>query len=208
MRVKSETNNRSGIVTENMTSATPDQVVGTTFKNVQVNENGEFVVVNQVVADKSYLYNVNTWCQSIAYSLFSSGTNCVWQSGNTYLASPITFPSIPAPSQTAPSWYKRVADIVLKWVNFNQTSQNVSVGHYLSINWIWWHLIWWTTWVSQSWQSPKENIWTIIWRDINQSWTSPVALTLFLRPDWATTLSITNPDYRLSVEYHIRLAKI
>lgn len=44
MRVKSEANNRSGIVTENMTSATADQVVGTTFKNVQVNENGEFVV--------------------------------------------------------------------------------------------------------------------------------------------------------------------
>ncbi len=44
MRVKSESANRSGIVTENMTSATPDQIVWTTFKNVQVNENGEFVV--------------------------------------------------------------------------------------------------------------------------------------------------------------------
>ena len=44
MRVKSESANRSGIVTENMTSATPDQIVWTIFKNVQVNENGEFVV--------------------------------------------------------------------------------------------------------------------------------------------------------------------
>ena len=44
MRIKSWTANRSWLVTENMTSATADQVIGTTFKNVQVNENGEFVV--------------------------------------------------------------------------------------------------------------------------------------------------------------------
>lgn len=44
IRIKSELANRSGIVTENMTSATPDHEVGTSFKNVQVDENGEFVV--------------------------------------------------------------------------------------------------------------------------------------------------------------------
>jgi len=44
IKVKSWLSNRSGIITENMTSATPDKVVGTTFKNVLVNENWEQVV--------------------------------------------------------------------------------------------------------------------------------------------------------------------
>jgi hypothetical protein len=44
LNIKSSANNRSGIVTENMTSATADKVVGTTFKNVLVNETGEQVV--------------------------------------------------------------------------------------------------------------------------------------------------------------------
>lgn len=44
MRVKSEANDRSGIVTENMTSWTADHVTGTSWKNVQVDENWEFVV--------------------------------------------------------------------------------------------------------------------------------------------------------------------
>ncbi len=44
LKLKSELTNRSGLVTDNMTSSTPDQITGTTFKNVQVNENGEFVV--------------------------------------------------------------------------------------------------------------------------------------------------------------------
>lgn len=43
-RVKSFANNRSGIITENMTSSTPDKIVGTTFKSVLVNETWEFVV--------------------------------------------------------------------------------------------------------------------------------------------------------------------
>lgn len=44
VRIKSELADRSGLVTENMTSATPDKEVGTTFKNVLVDENWEFVV--------------------------------------------------------------------------------------------------------------------------------------------------------------------
>lgn len=44
MKIKSWIANRSWLVTENMTSSTPNQVTGTTFKNVQVNENWEFVV--------------------------------------------------------------------------------------------------------------------------------------------------------------------
>lgn len=36
--------NRSWLITENMTASTPDKLVGTTFKSVLVNENGEFVV--------------------------------------------------------------------------------------------------------------------------------------------------------------------
>lgn len=44
MEVTSSASNRSWIRTTNMTSATPDHSVGTTFKNVQVNENWEFVV--------------------------------------------------------------------------------------------------------------------------------------------------------------------
>ncbi len=44
LKLKSELTNRSGLVTDNMTSSTPDQITGTTFKNVQVNENWEFVV--------------------------------------------------------------------------------------------------------------------------------------------------------------------
>lgn len=44
LRVKSEFSDRSGLVTENMTSATADKVVWTTFKNVLVNEDGELVV--------------------------------------------------------------------------------------------------------------------------------------------------------------------
>lgn len=39
LKLKSELTNRSGLVTDNMTSSTPDQITGTTFKNVQVNEN-------------------------------------------------------------------------------------------------------------------------------------------------------------------------
>lgn len=44
LRLKSEFSDRSGLVTENMTSTTPDKVVGTIFKAVLVDENGEFVV--------------------------------------------------------------------------------------------------------------------------------------------------------------------
>lgn len=44
LRLKWELANRSWFVTENMTSATPDTAAWTTFKNVLVNENGEFVV--------------------------------------------------------------------------------------------------------------------------------------------------------------------
>lgn len=46
LKIKSAIADRSGLVTENMTSATPDKVVGTIFKNVLVDENGEFVVWN------------------------------------------------------------------------------------------------------------------------------------------------------------------
>lgn len=44
IKVKSWLSNRSGIITENMTSSTADKLVGTTFKSVLVNENWEFVV--------------------------------------------------------------------------------------------------------------------------------------------------------------------
>lgn len=44
MIITSDTNNRSGLVTTKMTSSTADHVVGTSFKGVQVDENGEFVV--------------------------------------------------------------------------------------------------------------------------------------------------------------------
>jgi hypothetical protein len=44
LKIKSAVANRSGLITENMTSTTPDKLVGTTFKAVLVNENGEQVV--------------------------------------------------------------------------------------------------------------------------------------------------------------------
>ena len=42
--IKSTTVNRSGLRTTNMTSTTPDHQEGTSWKNVQVDENGNFVV--------------------------------------------------------------------------------------------------------------------------------------------------------------------
>jgi len=44
LEITSSSTDRSGITTINMNSFTPDHIVGTTFKNIQVNENGEFVV--------------------------------------------------------------------------------------------------------------------------------------------------------------------
>lgn len=44
LELTSDTSNRSGLVTKNLTSATADKVVWTTFKNVLVDENGEIVV--------------------------------------------------------------------------------------------------------------------------------------------------------------------
>lgn len=44
LELTSDAANRSGLRTTNMTSATPDHIVWTTFKNVQVNENWELVV--------------------------------------------------------------------------------------------------------------------------------------------------------------------
>jgi len=44
IEIVSDSINRSWLTTENMTSSTPDKLVGTTFKSVLVNENGEFVV--------------------------------------------------------------------------------------------------------------------------------------------------------------------
>lgn len=44
LELTSDAANRSWLRTTNMTSSTPDTVVWTTFKNVLVNENGEFVV--------------------------------------------------------------------------------------------------------------------------------------------------------------------
>ena len=44
LQLTSDTADRSGLQTVNMTSSTPDTVTGTTFKNVLVDETGEFVV--------------------------------------------------------------------------------------------------------------------------------------------------------------------
>jgi len=44
IEITSSDADRSGIVTTNMNSTTPDKVVGATFKAVLVNENGEYVV--------------------------------------------------------------------------------------------------------------------------------------------------------------------
>ncbi len=44
LKIKSWTTWRSWLITENMTSATADHLVGTSRKNVQVDENWEFVV--------------------------------------------------------------------------------------------------------------------------------------------------------------------
>jgi hypothetical protein len=44
LELTSSAANRSGLQTVNMTSSTPDTVTGTTFKNVLVDETGEFVV--------------------------------------------------------------------------------------------------------------------------------------------------------------------
>ena len=44
LQLTSDAANRSGLQTVNMTSSTPDTVTGTTFKNVLVDETGEFVV--------------------------------------------------------------------------------------------------------------------------------------------------------------------
>jgi len=55
LKIKSAIADRSGLVTENMTSTTPSKVVGTTFKNVVVNEAGEFVVDDLATVEKIYV---------------------------------------------------------------------------------------------------------------------------------------------------------
>lgn len=76
--------NRSWLITENMTSSTPDKLVGTTFKSVLVNENGEFVVWEdwtKIQSDwdeadplaPSYIQNKpDALLQQIQYPTFSS----------------------------------------------------------------------------------------------------------------------------------------
>ena len=61
LKIKSGTADRSGLVTENMTSSTANKVVGNTFKNVVVNENGEFVVDTLLVAWNEVIYKSSNY---------------------------------------------------------------------------------------------------------------------------------------------------
>ncbi len=164
------------------------------------------------VADKSYYYDVNTSaCRSYVPTFFTTGVNCLWQSWTTYRLPVFTFPNIPAPSSAAPSWYKWVADITLISVNYNQTQQNVHINSEMTINGVWDARRYWIgshLWNAQTGQSPKSHQSSIIWADINQLWVSSVLLNVFLTVDGAIPLSISNPDYRMKVQYHIRLAKV
>lgn len=60
LQLTSDTANRSGLQTVNMTSSTPNTVTGTTFKNVLVDETGEFVVSSAPVWAITEVYRWNT----------------------------------------------------------------------------------------------------------------------------------------------------
>lgn len=61
LQLTSDTANRSGLQTVNMTSSTPDTVTGTTFKNVLVDETGEFVVSSAPILSLNSRVHIDSW---------------------------------------------------------------------------------------------------------------------------------------------------
>ena len=85
LRLKWELANRSWFVTENMTSATPNKVAGTSWKNVIVDENWE-VMVGDVAAANPIVYKVAD------YSILSTDVGTVFAFDTTSSAVNTTLP--------------------------------------------------------------------------------------------------------------------
>jgi len=102
LEITSSSTDRSGITTINMNSFTPDHIVGTTFKNIQVNENGEFVVGTPAsfTVDGNLTYSTETWNAPVS-------------------------PTAPATPPTSPeAWdaHRETYDDKILWWSYNGTS--------------------------------------------------------------------------------------
>lgn len=121
-RIKSEFNDRSWLVTENMTSSTANKVVGNTFKNVVVNENGEFVVDTLLVAEKEIALQQDPYInKSFIANMVSDWTGSGRQLFHVDDTITLTLPTVPA----APAWMKYVfvgeVNMALSFTKLNWT---------------------------------------------------------------------------------------
>ncbi len=112
IKVKSWLSNRSGIITENMTSSTPDKLVGSTFKTVLVNEFWE-----QVVWPESWPTTtapVMWWAGTTTISAISDNWATLWGTYTDW-GSPITanwFVVYPSGNASTVIWWANVTQIV------------------------------------------------------------------------------------------------
>lgn len=150
MRVKSESANRSGIVTENMTSATPDQIVWTTFKNVQVNENGEFVVW------PNWGWG---WATNLTYT--ASPTNGIVNSDTgtdaTIPLADVTNAGLISPSEKEKVWFISITQPV------DLDAMEQDVADLTALSWV---------------PSNAANLWTFTWTTIPDNQTNKQALQI------------------------------
>ncbi len=91
LRLKWELANRSWFVTENMTSATPDNAVGTTFKNVAVNETGEFVVQSASSNEISRIH-LDSWTL-VTWWIYPS-YNWIFSAADAYISAELPAPYV------------------------------------------------------------------------------------------------------------------
>jgi hypothetical protein len=112
LRLKSDTADRSWLVTENMTSATPDKAVGTTFKNVLVNETWEVVVWSWTsVSVTTPSVTWNTWWDFTSISMR-------WENDTGTLNTATTWVAQKVMQQTSvASWVATITTIVEEYVD-------------------------------------------------------------------------------------------
>ncbi len=91
LRLKWELANRSWFVTENMTSATPDKVAGTSWKNVIVDENWE-VMVGTVSDSEISRIHLDSWTL-VTWWIYPS-YNWTFSAADAYLSAELPSPYV------------------------------------------------------------------------------------------------------------------
>lgn len=137
LRLKWELANRSWFVTENMTSATPDKVAGTSWKNVIVDENWEIMVWD--VQRMTTRQTLTPTAIVTANPLAANFINASWMD---YYVSTASF------SSTTPTWWNSLYDFA--WdcqYDFTRPNHGWRINWFITGTWItyrWPHDDWYT----------------------------------------------------------------